>query len=178
MSLLPCPRKDPEMSYDSRADLMLHPAFKDLEEDTDGRPCVWLNLYEKDGTHWSSAWSCQCDDEGVEPYDSEWIGPQDPQLIALWESLPEDEPMDAAQRHQQEQEALTGSEDPRLWITPTTPFIAFQPRELATILAALRFWQRFGVPMHSAEWDIATDGGTLKPLMNPEVDALIERMQT
>lgn len=50
--------------------------------------------------------------------------------------------------------------------------------ELATVLAALRYWQRTG---HGAaamprEWDIATDDGTLEPLDVDAIDALCERL--
>jgi hypothetical protein len=54
-------------------------------------------------------------------------------------------------------------------------------RELATILAALRYWQgelsdNDGVD--ALENDIATDGGTLKPLTVEEIGALCERLNT
>lgn len=45
-------------------------------------------------------------------------------------------------------------------------------RELATILAALRFWQRHGEPRQQ----IATNAGTLAPLGDAEIDALCERL--
>jgi hypothetical protein len=48
-------------------------------------------------------------------------------------------------------------------------------REHATVLAALRYWQRKGLmddPV--AELDIASDGGTLDPLAADEIDALCE----
>ncbi|OAN76732.1 hypothetical protein A8B82_15165 [Sulfitobacter sp. EhC04] len=58
-------------------------------------------------------------------------------------------------------------------------------REHATMLAALRFWQRSGLgdgtrdlvdglPYHQR--DIATDDGTLDPLTVEEIDALCERI--
>lgn len=150
------------MTYTSRADLMNHPAFEHLEEDSSGLPCVWENHYDPNGQHWSSTWSCQCSEDGIEPYHSEWIGPTDPDLIALWESLPEEPPLDAAQRHQMEQEALTGPE--------------WNIRERNTILAALRFWQRKCDP-RDPEMDIATDNDT-EALGDDEIDALIERIQT
>lgn len=54
-------------------------------------------------------------------------------------------------------------------------------REFATVLAALRLWQRLlpetltdeqRAARLSPEWDIATDGGTLTPLQPDEVDRL------
>lgn len=49
--------------------------------------------------------------------------------------------------------------------------------ERATILAALRYWQRCGtgagdIPEH----DIATDCGMLQPLTPDQIDALCERI--
>lgn len=51
-------------------------------------------------------------------------------------------------------------------------------RELATILAALRFWQRHGESRQAnePEYDIATNAGTLSPLADAEIDALCERL--
>jgi hypothetical protein len=47
-------------------------------------------------------------------------------------------------------------------------------RELATVIAALRFWQRKGPESNGLELDIAHDGGTIKhALSNHEIDALI-----
>lgn len=60
--------------------------------------------------------------------------------------------------------------------TPTQ----FRDRETATILAALRYWQRralLGPPTALArlsEWDVATDGNTLEPLTAAEIDVLCE----
>lgn len=49
-------------------------------------------------------------------------------------------------------------------------------RKLATILAALRYWQRT-VPLHARlEDQIATDGGTCDPLDDREIDQLCEEM--
>ena len=74
----------------TRADLMRRPAWKELDTDSCGNPCVWLNHYEDEmGRHWDDVWSCQCDYDGISPYESEWIGPEDEAEIALWESLPE-----------------------------------------------------------------------------------------
>lgn len=45
-------------------------------------------------------------------------------------------------------------------------------RQHATILAALRYWQREGLSSSGHEVDIATDGGTLEPLSASEIDDL------
>lgn len=52
------------------------------------------------------------------------------------------------------------------------------PRELATVLAGLRYWQRLGVGEGGPEEDIATDGGSIEPLNEVEIDALCERLNT
>ena len=52
--------------------------------------------------------------------------------------------------------------------------MTFDHRELATVLAALRFWQRQGPG--EAERDIATDGESLKELSAAEIDTLCERL--
>lgn len=49
-------------------------------------------------------------------------------------------------------------------------------RETATVLAALRYWQREGLQSAGHEQDIACDGGTLTPLTAVEIDALAERI--
>jgi hypothetical protein len=49
------------------------------------------------------------------------------------------------------------------------------PRELATILAALRFWQEQESPP-ARQYDIATDCGEFKPLGSDEIDALCEQL--
>ena len=58
-------------------------------------------------------------------------------------------------------------------------------REFATILAALRYWQRRGLCtdgrqgnliVPAPEEDVATDSGTHKPLVPEEIDALCERL--
>lgn len=54
-------------------------------------------------------------------------------------------------------------------------------RECATILAALRFWQRHEGHINrvgSCEEDIATDGGRWEPLDAESIDALCERLNT
>ncbi len=55
-------------------------------------------------------------------------------------------------------------------------------RELATVLAGLRYWQRHGARQmltsgnRLLEDDIATSGGTLQPLTVEEIDALCDRL--
>lgn len=51
-------------------------------------------------------------------------------------------------------------------------------RAVATILAALRFWQREGLHSGGHEHDIATDNETLIPMNAAEIDALCERINT
>lgn len=52
----------------------------------------------------------------------------------------------------------------------------FEPRELATILAALRFWQRTPSDYTEPENDIATNGGETDALSIEEIDVLCERL--
>lgn len=47
-------------------------------------------------------------------------------------------------------------------------------RELATVLAALRYWQAYRALMSEPMHDIETDGGTLTPLSDTEIDSLCE----
>lgn len=49
-------------------------------------------------------------------------------------------------------------------------------RELATILAALRYWQREGMMSGGHEQDIACDDGEFAPLNADEIDGLCERL--
>ncbi len=49
-------------------------------------------------------------------------------------------------------------------------------RELATVLAALRHWQKVSPESAEAFVDIATDGGRLEPLSVAEVDGLCMRL--
>lgn len=49
-------------------------------------------------------------------------------------------------------------------------------RELATVLAALRLWQREGWRSGGGEHDIATVGGELKPLSDIEIDGLCDHL--
>lgn len=52
-------------------------------------------------------------------------------------------------------------------------------RERATILAALRYWQREAWRMDTdAEWKVATDEGRLEALSKNEIDALCEKLNT
>ena len=63
-------------------------------------------------------------------------------------------------------------------------FLQVIDREFATMLAALRYWQRTGEwtkdgeenPNESPEYDIATDGGTRIPLDDNEIDGLCQRL--
>jgi hypothetical protein len=84
----------------TRAVLAALPGFLALAVDTEGNPCVWLNIYVcdcPDGSQgqWETEWSCQCDDEcpacglSCSPYESHWLGPSKGELRALWETLPE-----------------------------------------------------------------------------------------
>lgn len=56
------------------------------------------------------------------------------------------------------------------------PAYRLNDREHATVLAALRFWQREGRASGGHEHDIADNGGKLKPLGVGEIDALCERL--
>ena len=49
-------------------------------------------------------------------------------------------------------------------------------RELATVLAALRYWQREGLISAGGEHEIATDGDHVAPLTSAELDTLCERL--
>lgn len=49
-------------------------------------------------------------------------------------------------------------------------------REMATVLAALRYWAREGLGSGGHERDIATDGDLLEPLTGEEIAALCERL--
>ncbi len=57
-------------------------------------------------------------------------------------------------------------------------------RELATVLAALRYWARHQAgsvgksPNPLPEDDIASDGGTLEPMRADEIEKLCERLNT
>jgi hypothetical protein len=49
-------------------------------------------------------------------------------------------------------------------------------RETATILAALRYWQREGLMSAGAEQDVASDGERFQALSAEEIDTLCERI--
>ncbi len=53
---------------------------------------------------------------------------------------------------------------------------AFDKRQSATILAALRYWQREGLMSSGHEQDIATDGNSMNALDAEEIDALCEQI--
>lgn len=53
---------------------------------------------------------------------------------------------------------------------------SLNPRELGTVLAALRFWQRLGDRHGGPELAIATDEGQLASLSDEEIDGLCERL--
>jgi hypothetical protein len=56
--------------------------------------------------------------------------------------------------------------------------LSVTPREFATILAALRYWQANdrSTASEAAEYDIASDAGQFEPLDNDEIDALCEQL--
>lgn len=79
-----------------RADLGEEHGFsEELGRDDDGNLLVWNNNYhcEEDDTSWPDPHSCQCDDEcpgcgtSISPETSEWLGPKEPILMAIWERL-------------------------------------------------------------------------------------------
>ena len=49
-------------------------------------------------------------------------------------------------------------------------------REFATVLAALRLFQRTDSALSGPENDIASNGGEIQPLSNAEIDDLCERL--
>jgi len=51
-------------------------------------------------------------------------------------------------------------------------------RELHTILAALRTWQRATYEDQRRHDEIASSGGTVRPLSDREIDLLCERINT
>jgi hypothetical protein len=59
-----------------------------------------------------------------------------------------------------------------------TDSFRFDRRQLSTIFAALRHWQRVGMIDDTPEWDIATDGGSLEPMSVDEIDGLCEEINT
>jgi hypothetical protein len=52
----------------------------------------------------------------------------------------------------------------------------FNPRVKSTLVAALRFWQREGARFGADEYDIASNGETLLPLTEAEIDVLCEEL--
>ena len=56
--------------------------------------------------------------------------------------------------------------------------LSVTPREFATILAALRFWQTNdrNTAAQAPEYDIASDSGQFEPLSNDEIDTLCEQL--
>ena len=59
---------------------------------------------------------------------------------------------------------------------PSGPAHSLDARELATVLAALRYWQREGLASSGHEHAISSNGDTFAPLTLAEVDALAERL--
>ena len=57
-------------------------------------------------------------------------------------------------------------------------FLSVTSRELATILAALRYWQANdrNIAAQAPEYDIASDSGQFEPLGNDEIDTLCEQL--
>lgn len=64
---------------------------------------------------------------------------------------------------------------PRFIAVPVKDDNPLTLRELATVLAALRYWQRHR-PSNPELRDIATDGGTLTPLDTHDIDALCDHL--
>lgn len=58
----------------------------------------------------------------------------------------------------------------------TLRIMVVDTRELATMLAALRFFQRTGSDLTEPENDIATNGGEVAALSIEEIDVLCERL--
>ena len=58
--------------------------------------------------------------------------------------------------------------------------LSITPREFATILAALRYWQANdrNTASNAPEYDIASDSGEFEPLGNDEIDTLCEQLNT
>ena len=56
--------------------------------------------------------------------------------------------------------------------------ITFKGRELATMIAALRYWQREGLISSAREIDIASSGKRLKPLTAAEIDELCGKLNS
>jgi hypothetical protein len=56
--------------------------------------------------------------------------------------------------------------------------LSVTPREFATILAALRYWQANdrNKAIKAPEYDIASDSGEFEPLDNDDIDTLCEQL--
>ncbi len=74
--------------------------------------------------------------------------------------------------------ASTENADTSSEANDAVPGDRFDARQLATVLAALRFWQREGLAAGGHEHDIASDGGALTPLTYDEINALCEEINT
>jgi hypothetical protein len=59
-----------------------------------------------------------------------------------------------------------------------TSYYHLDDAEHATVLAALRYWQREGLMSSGHEGDIATQGGTMSMMQPNEIDELCERLNT
>lgn len=64
---------------------------------------------------------------------------------------------------------------PRFIAVPVTGPVSLAPAELATVLAALRYWQRHR-PSNPELHEIATNGGTLAPLDTHDIDDLCDHL--
>ena len=84
----------------TRAVLMLAPAFAEADTDPNGNPIVWVNRYScrtcpSEQIDWCKNWSSICDDDcpncgnTQSPYESVWMGPKEPPFRRIWELLPE-----------------------------------------------------------------------------------------
>ncbi|MBR9765914.1 MAG: hypothetical protein GYB53_20945 [Rhodobacteraceae bacterium] len=109
----------------------------------------------------------------------EVIGDDGSHWIDLTELSEKDEPMGNFAEHQTEQDAITARYEAEATEAGTRGG-ALSAQELATILAALRFYQQCGMgnpenrsdPIH----DIATNGGTVLDLDGDEIDQLCEKL--
>ena len=61
-----------------------------------------------------------------------------------------------------------------------TLLLSITSRELATILAALRYWQAndLSAATEAPEHDVASNSGEFEPLGNDEIDTLCEQLNT
>lgn len=72
--------------------------------------------------------------------------------------------------------SLESDEEPRTRQDTYAQLHALNLAELATVLAALRYWQREGLMSAGCEQDIASDGGRFEPLTEGQIEALCERL--